>query len=53
VTETENWILNEFANDLVEAIKTQSDAVIAECQKEYDDYLEILRQRIAERGKAA
>lgn len=50
MTETENWILNEFANDLVEAMNTQAQPVIDECQREYDDYLSELKQRIAKRA---
>jgi hypothetical protein len=53
MTDLEAELLNYFADDLVLAINTQSDAVIAECQKEYDDYFQTLRQRIAERGEAA
>ena len=50
MTDLESELLNMFADDLVLAMRTQPEEVITECQKEYDDYFQTLRQRIAERS---
>ena len=50
MTDLESELLNMFADEIVEAMNTQPPEVIAECQREYDDYLSELKQRIAKRA---
>lgn len=52
MTETEAWILNEFANDLVKAIEHGDEWIIEGCQQEYDDYFNEIQRREQARGKA-
>lgn len=51
MTETETWILNEFANEIVAAMETGWHDVIEECEREYAEYRQILKQREEDRKK--
>lgn len=52
MTETETWILNEFANDVARATETGDQGLIDECQREFDEYYREIQLRDKERAKA-
>lgn len=50
MTDLEVELLNMFADDVMAAARTEDQVLFEACQKEYDDYLAILKRRIAERA---